>query len=283
MSTGNLALMAGAPSEPGPFYADCFAKRGSAAVRPPFGRTRTKNAVQNPFRLAVRTQPLLEDDIRVEERARIVHELHDTLLQGFVGASMLLHLAVEQTPADSPSKPALNRALHLVHQAIKEGRAAMRGLRTAPARSTLDRAFSNLVSEVTSGTGPRIRVSVQGGPQTLNPTVQEQLFLIGREAVMNALRHSEATEIDVEVQYLDDGVCVFVRDNGRGIDSDAVRKKSDSHWGLCGMRERAENIGGQLDLRSRRGRGTEVGVIVPAEFANQTTLERDPWAARRVI
>ena len=72
----------------------------------------------------------LEDDIRSEERfaerARIAHELHDKLLQGFLAASMLLHRAVEETSADSPSMPALSRALRLVRQAIDEGRAAIR-------------------------------------------------------------------------------------------------------------------------------------------------------------
>src|SRR6266851_467950 len=80
-------------------------------------------------------QAHIEDDIRLEERcrecARIVHELHDTLFQGFLGASMLLGQAVEQTPADYPSKPALSSALRLVRQAIDEGRAAIRGVHTA--------------------------------------------------------------------------------------------------------------------------------------------------------
>jgi signal transduction histidine kinase len=122
-----------------------------------------------------------------------VHELHDTLMQGFLGASMLLDQAVEQTPADSPSKskPALRRALCLVRRSIDEGRAALRGLQTAsPAPSSLEQAFSNLLSEVTTGRGVRLRIFVQGTPRTLNPTIQEQLLLIGREAVMNALRHS---------------------------------------------------------------------------------------------
>jgi signal transduction histidine kinase len=271
MSTGNFALVAGAPSEIDAFYVDCFARRGSDAVPAPFGRTQT--SIENDIRLEERSK----------ERARIVHELHDTLLQGFVGASILLHVAFEQTPADSLSKPALSRALHLVHRAIDEGRAAMRGLRTtSPDRSTLDRAFSELISEVTTGNGPRILISVQGEPQTLGPAVQEELFLIGREAVMNALHHSGATEIDVEVQYLTDGVCVFVRDNGCGIDPEAVRKNSESHWGINGMRKRAENVAALFDLRSTPGGGTEVGVAVPAEFANQTA-HRDPLASKGVI
>ena len=219
----------------------------------------------------------LEDDIRLEERcrerARIAHELHDTLLQGFLGASMLLDHAVEQTPADSPSKPALSRALRLVRQAIDEGRAAIRGIQTAsPAPSSLEQAFSNLLSEVTTGRGLRLRIFVQGKPWTLNPAIQEQLFLIGREAVMNALRHSQATKIEVEVQYLRDLLRVFVRDNGCGINPEAVQRESDSHWGLRGMRERAENIGARFDIWSRTGAGTEVCVAVPVDVAKRQPM-----------
>ncbi len=174
---------------------------------------------------------------------------------------MLLDQAVVQTPADSPSKPALSRALRLVRQAIDAGRAALRGIYAAsPAPSSLEEALSNLLNEVAPGRGVRLRIFVQGNPQALNPAIQEQLFLIGREAVMNALRHSEATKIEVEVQYQRTLLRVFVRDNGCGIDPEAVQKESDSHWGLRGMRERAENIGARFGIWSRAGAGTEVRV-----------------------
>jgi signal transduction histidine kinase len=231
-------------------------------------RRLTKASFRRRFRLPRNAQAHLEHDIRLEERckerARIVHELHDTLLQGFLGASILLDQAVAQTPADSPSKPALSRVLLLVRRAIDEGRAAMQELHNAsPASSSLEQAFSNLLDEVTPGRGVSLRTCVQGEPRALNPAIQEQLFLIGREAVMNAFRHSEATKIEVEVQYLRDSLQVFVRDNGCGINPEAIQKGSDSHWGLRGMRERAENIGARFGIRSRPGGGTEVRVAVP--------------------
>ena len=268
MSSRHFVLITGAPSGIGAGYADSFDRGCSDAGEMPLGRTETKATGQKPFRLTGQRHRLREEDIRLEERfrerARIVHELHDTLLQGFLGASMLLHHAVEQTPADSPSKPALSRALRLVHQAIDEGRAVIRGVHKAsPAPSSLEQAFSNLLSEVTPGPGLRIRIFVQGKPRSLNPAIQEQLFLIGREAVMNALRHSQATKVEVEVQYLRDLLRVFVRDNGCGINPEAVQKESDSHWGLRGMRERAENIGARFGVWSRKGAGTEVRVDVP--------------------
>ncbi len=288
MSSRHSVLITGVPSGIGAVDADCFARGGSGAG--PVGRVRrrARAGFQRGIRLTAQGQAQLVDDVRLEERsrerARIVHELHDTLFQGFLGASMLLHQAVEQTPADSPIRPALSRALRLVRRAVDEGRAAIRGIHTAsPAPSSLEEALSNLLNEVAPGGGLRLRIFVQGTSRALNPAIQEQLFLIGREAVMNALRHSEATKIEVEVQYLRDLLRVFVRDNGCGINPEAVQKESDSHWGLLGMRKRAENIGARFDIWSRTSAGTEVRVAVPVDVAKTTTHDRGPWAGRSEI
>jgi signal transduction histidine kinase len=210
-------------------------------------------------------QENLERDIRLEERsrerARIQHELHDTLFQGFLAASMLVHQAAEQTPGDSPSKPVLSRALRLVRRAIDEGRAALQGLHTAvPLAASLEEAFSDLLSELTPERGGQLRIFINGKPQVLKPAIREQIFLIGREAVVNALRHSHATNIEVEVRYLRRLLRMFVRDNGCGIHPDVVQKARESHWGLRGMRDRAEKMGAQFGIWSRPGAGTEVRV-----------------------
>jgi len=159
------------------------------------------------------------------------------------------------------SKPALSQTLHL-------GRAAIRGTHTAlPPPANLEQAFSHLLHEVRPEPGVRLRIFVDGKRQALRPAIQEQLFLIGREAVVNALRHSKATKIEVEVQYLRCSVRMFVRDNGCGINPDVVEKESDSYWGLREMRDRADTIGAQFGIWSRPGAGTEVRVAVPFNVA----------------
>ena len=221
-------------------------------------------------------QEHLERDIRLEERnrerARIQHELHDTLFQGFLAASMLVHQAAEQTPGDSPSKPVLSRALRLVRRAIDEGRAALQGLQTAlPLPASLEEAFSDLLSELTPERSGQLRIFIHGKPQVLKPAIREQLFLIGREAVVNALRHSHAATIEVEVQYLRRFLRLLVRDNGCGLDPAVVQKARESHWGLRGMRDRAEKIGAQFGIWSRPGAGTEVRVAY--EFASKDEVD----------
>src|SRR5262245_15856755 len=107
-----------------------------------------KGAFRHPDQAPRLRELNLDSEERCSERARIARELHDTLLQGFIGASLLLHEAVEQTPADSPSKLSLTRALRLVYQAIDEGRVVLQGLRSATTTSmSLEDALFELGEE----------------------------------------------------------------------------------------------------------------------------------------
>jgi signal transduction histidine kinase len=202
---------------------------------------------------------------RHKERARIARELHDTLFQGFHGASMLLNNVVEKMPAHSPERHSLADALRLVHRVLDEGRTVLQGLR-APgfAPATIEQELSGFLEEF-SPSGVRCEISVSGRSRELRPAVQEQINLIGREALVNALLHSTATRIEAEVEYSPRRVRVLVRDNGCGIDPCAAQAKRESHWGLLGMRERAESIGARLTIWSRPGAGTEVEISVPGQ------------------
>jgi signal transduction histidine kinase len=215
-----------------------------------------------------------ESDVRLEERrqerTRIARELHDTLFQGFVGASMILHTAVEELPADSPSKNSLSRALHLIYRVIDEGREALDGLRSRVDASTnLEKAFADVRDEFTSA-GAQLRISVLGHPTALNPAVQEQVYWIGREALVNALRHSGATMIEAEIEYSPSKLRVVVRDNGSGMDPETLSSGRNLHWGLVGMYERAKNIDAQLRIWSKKGAGTEVEISLPNNRAVAT-------------
>jgi len=232
---------------------------------------RTTERIQKWFR---RDQERLNRELnlrleeRYRERARIARELHDILFQGLLGASMQLHAAVELVPADAPCKPSLGSALLLMRRVIDEGREALQGLRSSGIGSmTLEQALSGLRDELTPAGPTPFRIFVTGEPKALRPEVQEQVYLIGREALANALRHSEASCVEAEVEYLPRRVRVVVRDNGRGIDPQTVHAGRKAHWGLVGMRERAESIGARLRILSKPGAGTEVEISVPDHAA----------------
>ena len=127
----------------------------------------------------------------------------------------------------------------------------------------LEQALCCLSEEFAPGGGVRFRVIVTGQPRLLKPAFQEQIYLIGREALINALRHSEASSIEAEVEYLPRQLRVVVRDNGCGMDPKLVTCGGHAHWGLVGMRERAAGIGAQFRIWSRLGAGTEVEISLP--------------------
>jgi signal transduction histidine kinase/ligand-binding sensor domain-containing protein len=205
---------------------------------------------------------------RLAERTRIAQDLHDTLLQGFVSASMQLHVATDRLPPDSDAKPALTRVLDLMARVVEDGRNAVRGLRpTGQADVDLAQALTGVPEELALAGSARYQVIVEGRPRAMNPLVRDDIYRIAREAVVNALRHSGARAIEVEIAYDPARLRVLIRDDGAGIDAAVINAGSDGHWGLPGMRERAEQIGGRLKVWSRAAAGTEVELIVPGHVA----------------
>jgi len=205
---------------------------------------------------------------RLAERTRIAQELHDTLLQGFLSASMQLHVANDHLAADSQAKPLVGRVLDLMGQVIEEGRNAVRGLRSPKLSSPdLEQAFSKIRQEfpVQSQTG--FRVIVEGTPRPLRPVIRDEVYFIGHEALSNAFRHAHASEIEVELEFAASYLRVLIRDDGSGIDTQVLNSGREGHWGLSGMKERAESIGGKLRVLSRAVAGTEVELFVPGHIA----------------
>ena len=205
---------------------------------------------------------------RLEERTRIAQELHDTLLQGFISASMQVHVAADMLPQDSRSRPLLTRALQLMQQVIEEGRNTVRGLRTSVTASVpLEIALSHIEQELAAEAQADFRVVVDGQRRDLNPLLQDEVYRIAREALINAFRHAHARHIEVQLRYAAEGFRLFVRDDGAGIDESVLQTGRDGHWGLVGMRERAERIGAQLRVFSRPSAGTEIELDVPSHIA----------------
>jgi len=223
---------------------------------------------------------------RLAERTRIAQELHDTLLQGFLSVSMQVHVAADRVSADSPAKPTLTRALQLMGQVIEEGRNAVRGLRSPQSASLdLEQAFSSIRDEQLSrdpdGKPIEFRVIVDGTRRPLHPVLRDELYRIGREALINAFHHSRAKLIELELRYEPSQLRMFVRDDGCGIEPQVIRSGRDGHWGLSGMRERAERIGGRLHVFSRPAAGTEIELLVPGQVAFRDESDRSlNWFSR---
>ncbi len=205
---------------------------------------------------------------RLAERTQIAQELHDTLLQGFLSASMQLHVVADRLPEDSPAKQPLSGVLELMRRVIDEGRNTVRGMRSSPdAARDLQQAFSQIRDELDLPDDVGFRVIVGGQARPLHPILRDEVYRIGREALVNAVQHSGAKNIEVELEYKHKELRLLVRDSGSGIDPQVMRSDRGGHSGLEGMRERAERIGGRLHVYSSATAGTEVELTVPSRVA----------------
>lgn len=215
---------------------------------------------------------------RLTERMRVAHELHDALLQGAISASMQLDVAVDHLPPDSPVKPALCHILKIMDQIVEEGRTTLQVLRSsAEGAHDLEIAFSHVPEELGLDQRTAYRVLVEGTPLPLQAIIHKEVYSIGREAIVNAFRHSGTSNVEVELEYSSARLQVRIRDNGRGIMPEALRTGHDAHEDLSGMRERAERIGAKFELASGSSAGTEVELSVPGHIAFQVPPSNGRW------
>ena len=205
---------------------------------------------------------------RLAERTRIAQEIHDTLLQGFFAVSMQLHSAVDYLPADYAAKAGFSNALQAMDRVLEEGRRAVQGLRSSQERfPSLGQALAAVPNDLGFPSTVGFRVIVEGRQRALKALLRDEVYRIGREAIVNAYRHSRAEDIETEIEYRPTELRIAVRDNGCGIDPQKLQWGRKGHWGLQGMRERAERIGARLRILSKIALGTEVELRVPSRVA----------------
>ena len=222
---------------------------------------------------------------RLAERERIARDLHDTFFQGIQGLLLRFHTATSQLHKDEPQRRVFEETLKQSDLVMLEGRELVLDLRANVSKqSDLQTAFADFGEGMRKGSSCDFEVVVNGTIRPLHPIVFEELFKIGKEALGNAFRHSGAHSIEVEFNYEPSELRVRIRDDGGGIDSAILRQgQRDGHFGLPGMRERANKVGAHLDIWSRAGAGTEVelriaGGVAYASDPNGSWL----WNLRRL-
>jgi signal transduction histidine kinase len=214
-------------------------------------------------------------EARVSERTRIARELHDTLLQTFQGLMLRFQTVDEMLPARPlDAKKALECALNCGDQAISEGRDAITDIRASTLANqdlatSITALMTNFGEELSEGKGASVsfRVLVEGTPRIVRPNIQSDIYRIARESLGNAFRHAQAQHIETEITY---GKSLRLRfcDDGKGIDPGIIEHGGrPGHWGLPGIRERAKQIGAQLEIWSELGAGTEIELSIPGSIA----------------
>jgi signal transduction histidine kinase/ligand-binding sensor domain-containing protein len=204
-----------------------------------------------------------EFQVVLQERTRIAREIHDTLAQGFAAVSVQLEVVsrLMQTSAES-ARQALDTARALVRGSLQDARISIWDLRSQSAeREDLAARIRRLADTLTASSGIKTRLQVGGTYRPLSVEVESELVRIAQEAVVNAVRHGSPEIIAVQMFFAPERIELVVQDNGKGF-SGTPSASQAGHFGITGMRERAERIGGTLTIASGQGEGTEVRVVV---------------------
>ena len=213
---------------------------------------------------------------RMTERERIARDLHDTFLQGVQGVLLSVHTATRMLQGNEGSREMLEGALIQSDKVMLEGRDMVMQLRGhAVETSGLPDTIAAVGNTFAKGSTATFSLILVGVSRDVHSIVRDDIYRIGREAVANAFNHASAQEVEVELTYSSSEFRLRVRDNGTGIDPSVLKAGGRTgHWGMPGMRERAEKIGGRLELWSKANAGTEVDLRIPADVAYASPVER---------
>jgi signal transduction histidine kinase/ligand-binding sensor domain-containing protein len=200
------------------------------------------------------------------ERARIAHELHDTLLQGFTGITIQLR-AIERLLAQRPAEgaEALKNVLATADATLRHARHTIWDLRAVELEGhDLASALETAARSTVAGSGVELVFAVRGEARRLPVAVETTALRIGREAVLNAVKHAAPSVVHIAIEYGPRDLTVRVRDDGAGMSPSAMEKlHAGEHLGVAGMRDRAKRAGGTLEIASAPGSGTIVSLVLP--------------------
>jgi signal transduction histidine kinase len=201
------------------------------------------------------------------ERQRLARDIHDTLTQGFASIAMLLDAAEAMLDDDAPARDCVQRARRTARENLAESRRLVWALRPLPLDGALlPDAVAQLGRRLTEEAGVRARTVTTGELRALSGPVETAILRVVQEALTNAGKHAEASEVTVTVSYMDDMTVVDVQDDGVGFHVGGVgRTGGGSGMGLSAMRERVTEVGGSLTVESSPGQGTTIVVAVPSE------------------
>ena len=200
----------------------------------------------------------------IAERSRLASELHDTLEQGLAGIQLQLG-AVARTLDSSPSsaRRALSVASDMLRYSLAEARRSVMDLRHGALETRdLVGALSEVAERMTNGTPVSVSVRAAGAVRPLEPAQEHHLLRIGLEALTNAIKHSGASKVDVELRFEEGTVRLVVADNGAGF-ADPGLTEPAGHFGLRGIRERVDKMGGALRLENSSRGGAILAVTAP--------------------
>ena len=222
---------------------------------------------------------------RLAERERIARDLHDTFFQSIQGLLLRFNTATGKLGRGEPVRILLEEALAQSDHVMEQGRDLLLDLRTQTSEANdLVHDLKAAAAEFTRVYPAHFTMVVTGKTQTLNSIVSEELYRIGREALYNSFRHAGAKSVEAEITYNANELRLNFRDDGAGMDLAILRKGfADKHYGLPGMKERAEKVGARFLIHSGAGSGTEIEVRVSSKVAYRSVQRKTKWRVLNFI
>jgi signal transduction histidine kinase/ligand-binding sensor domain-containing protein len=215
---------------------------------------------------------------RVNERERIAREFHDTLLQSTQGLILLFQGFAGRVRDPEPMRAEMEAALDQADSLLNEARDRLSDLRTTGLEINLEQAITRAAEELLSDSTTKVAVVTTGTTRPLVMAVADDIYRIAREALTNVHAHARANMVEIEIAYETERFRLNIRDDGRGLGEDVLQQGSKpNHFGLQGMRERAQRSGGAFNVWSREGAGTEIALRIPAKKAYAELQKRTRW------
>jgi signal transduction histidine kinase len=257
-----------------------IAGKGEGLIGIRFTRKRTFSAGEQELAQVLANQAMLAIQLArlsgqsrqtaiVEERNRMARDIHDTLAQGFTGVIAQLEAARGAMSRKKMVKVSdhLERAGEMARESLREARRSVQALRPlALEEKLLTTALRDLMKRMTTGMTMKAKLALKGKPSKLPPEWETNFLRIGQEVLTNAIRHAEASQFDALLVFGSQDVRVSFQDNGRGFDLE----KANGGFGIQGIRERVQEMGGKFSIQTAKGKGTTIALVVPSRTVSRS-------------
>lgn len=201
---------------------------------------------------------------RGAERKRIARELHDTLLQGLHGVLLEMELFSRTPTLTEEQRRRVAMIERQLRDIVSDGRDTISALRSPTKEKDWMAVILNMGDRLAMKSKAGFMLRIQGSPWNLQPKARSEVLAIVREGLRNAFEHSHAQDIRVTLSYVKRSLRISIRDNGVGVSDQYLKlRQNEGHWGMEGMRERAEKLGGRLTVASQPSIGTVVRAVIP--------------------
>jgi ligand-binding sensor domain-containing protein/signal transduction histidine kinase len=201
----------------------------------------------------------------LDERTRLAREMHDTVIQGCASVSALLEaISSLNRPDDRLTQDLLEHARTQVRSTTDEARQTVWNLRQQkPSEDMLGAALQRMAEQISRESGVPIIFELTGKQFVLNQVATHELMMIAREAVYNAVLHGKPAKIELKACFSKTNLTLEIQDNGAGFDTTMILPAQTRHYGLVGMKERVQAVGGRFHLESTLGKGTHLRIQIP--------------------